>query len=87
MKTMARVMVSLFLMSGLAFAKVQYNNHLGIKACTDCHVAGKLKEANPTNKLWAKAKEHAGKLEKAKGDFAGKRSCADCHKGHQKPAK
>ena len=71
-----------------AGGKLAYKKELGMASCTTCHTDGKdKKEANATNKLWAKAKDQVTQLKEQKGAFAGKKTCNDCHNGKQVPAK
>lgn len=78
------LLAALVAAGGLAEAKPSYKKDLGVANCNVCHVSDK-KAANDSNPLWKKAKEHSAKLAEGKGDFAGKKSCNDCHKGKQKP--
>ena len=72
--------------TGLAIAKPAYKSALGAEKCDTCHVEGQPKStANTGNPTWVKAKDMAAKMKEAKGDFAGKTSCNDCHKGKMKP--
>lgn len=84
MKKLIVVVACSLIFSGLAFAKPAFKQALGKAACTDCHVAGKFKEAptEPQEKVatYKKAKEMVKKLKEGKGDFAGKTACSDCHK-------
>ncbi len=81
----AIIAVGLFLLLGTtAFAKPDFAKATGYK-CADCHVAGKFKEPNPDNKLWATAKKFADQIKENKGPAAGK-TCNDCHQGQHKPA-
>jgi len=70
--------------AGAAFGKAAWKKDLGAKGCADCHLEDK-KAKNPDNKHWKVAKDHAAKLKAAKGDYAGKKTCGDCHKGKMKP--
>lgn len=71
---------------GAASAKMPWKKDLGAESCDTCHKAGAPKStANPDNKIWAASKDMAAKMKEGKGDFAGKTSCGDCHKGKMKP--
>ena len=78
--------VALLGFSSVAFGKADYKKALGLSACTDCHIQGKMKEPNPSNAMWKSAKEMAEKTAKGEGEYAGK-SCMDCHQGKSKPEK
>ena len=80
------IVVAVVTAGGLAQAKPSYKKDLGIANCNACHLTDK-KAANDSNKLWKKAKEHNTMLAEGKGDFKGKKTCNDCHKGMQKPGK
>lgn len=85
MKKLIVVVACSLVFSGLALARPAYKQALGKEACTDCHVAGKFKQA-PTAEskekvaLYKKTKEMVAKMKEGKGDFAGKTACSDCHK-------
>ncbi len=82
----AVIAVALFLFaSSAAFAKPEFAKATGYK-CADCHVAGKFKEPNPDNKLWAVAKHYSDAIAKNEGPAAGKQ-CNDCHQGQHTPPK
>jgi hypothetical protein len=87
MKTFSVVIIAMFMTSGLALAKPAFKAAVGAKDCKDCHVPGKFKEPNPSNKMWATAKDMAAKMKEGKGDFAGKTDCNSCHQGQPKPPK
>lgn len=75
-----------FLVSGLATAKPAWKKDTGAENCAVCHLEDK-KADNSANKLYKAAKDMEAKMKEGKGDFAGKASCGDCHKGAMKPAK
>ena len=86
MKKIVLLLGMSLIFSGIAFAKPAFKKDLGMASCTDCHIQGKFKE--PSDKeLYKKAKEMVDNMKKGEGDFAGKKSCNDCHAGKQKPEK
>lgn len=81
-------LMGIFLFGTVASGKPPYKKELGAANCNVCHAEGKeKKEPNPDNKLWSEAKKHADKLKEGKGEYAGKKTCNDCHQGKMKPEK
>lgn len=69
-------------------AKSVYRSALGVDGCDKCHVTGKEKTyPNPSNPLWKDSKAMSARMVDGKGEFAGKKSCKDCHFGKLKPLK
>lgn len=85
----AAIAFGLLAIPHIADAKPKYKKELGLADCDACHVKGDKEhdKANDTNALWKTAKDHAAKIKEAKGDFAGKKTCMDCHNGKSKPEK
>lgn len=69
----------------IASAKAPWKKQLGAADCKVCHDDKGKKDPNPDNANWKKSKEMVEKMAKGEGDFAGKASCEDCHKGKMKP--
>lgn len=82
------IVVSVVMCAGPATAKPAYRTGLGIDGCDKCHVTGKEKSyPNPSNVLWKVSKDMSARMAEGKGNFAGKKSCNDCHFGKLKPLK
>ena len=86
MKTYLILITVCMIAGGMVFAKPSFKKDLGMEKCTDCHLAGKIKEPNMANKMYATAKKMVADMAAQQGKFAGMKTCNDCHKGHAKPA-